>query len=58
MHHLAPMKSIPRPTSTSQGLDQANGQPVDVRMSLLPAVEVQFSVAPPVGSGLVGRSPR
>lgn len=46
MHHLAPMKSIPPPDADVGGLDQANGQPVDIRMSLLPPVEVQFSVPP------------
>ncbi|HSO37695.1 MAG TPA: hypothetical protein VLT33_34450 [Labilithrix sp.] len=49
MHHLAPMKSIPPPDVDVHGLDQANGQPVDIRMSLLPPVDVQFSVAPPSG---------
>ena len=47
MHHLAPMKSIPPPDVDISALDQANGQPVDIRMSLLPPVDVQFSVAPP-----------
>jgi hypothetical protein len=47
MHHLAPMKSIPPPDADVAGLDQANGQPVDIRMSLLPPVDVQFSIAPP-----------
>ena len=46
MHHLAPMKSIPPPDVDVAGFDQANGQPVDLRMSLLPPVEVQFSIAP------------
>ena len=49
MHHLAPMKSIPPPDVDVGGLDHANGQPVDVRMSLLPPVDVQFSIAPPSG---------
>ena len=49
MHHLAPMKSIPPPDVDVSALDQANGQPVDIRMSLLPPVDVQFSVAPPSG---------
>jgi len=49
MHHLAPMKSIPPPDVDVHGLDQANGQPIDTRMSLLPPIEVQFSVAPPSG---------
>jgi hypothetical protein len=49
MHHLAPMKSIPPPDADMAGLDQANGQPVDVRMSLLPPIDVQFSVPPPSG---------
>ncbi len=47
MHHLAPMKSIPPPDADVRGLDQANGQPVDLRKSLLPPIEVQFSVPPP-----------
>ncbi len=47
MHHLAPMKSIPPPDVDMGGLDQANGQPVDIRMSLLPPVDVQFSISPP-----------
>jgi hypothetical protein len=47
MHHLAPMKSIPPPDADVAGMDQANGQPVDIRMSLLPPVDVQFSIAPP-----------
>jgi hypothetical protein len=47
MHHLAPMKSIPPPDVDVSSLDQANGQPVDIRMSLLPPVDVQFSIAPP-----------
>jgi hypothetical protein len=47
MHHLAPMKSIPPPDVDVGGLDQANGQPVDIRMSLLPPTDVQFSIAPP-----------
>jgi hypothetical protein len=47
MHHLAPMKSIPPPDVDVSALDQANGQPVDIRMSLLPPVDVQFSIAPP-----------
>jgi hypothetical protein len=50
MHHLAPMKSIPPPDADVSALDRANGEPVDVRMSLLPPVEVQFSVAPPPSS--------
>ncbi|HEY8072922.1 MAG TPA: hypothetical protein VIF62_02400, partial [Labilithrix sp.] len=50
MHHLAPMKSIPPPDADVGGLDRsADGQAVDVRMSLLPPVEVQFSVPPPSG---------
>jgi len=49
MHHLAPMKSIPPPDADVGNLDVANGQPVDIRMSLLPPVEVQFSVPPPSG---------
>lgn len=49
MHHLAPMKSIPPPDVDVAGLDRANGEPVDIRMSLLPPVEVQFSVPPPSG---------
>lgn len=65
MHHLAPMKSIPPPDADVTGLDQANGQPVDVRMSLLPPVEVQFSVPPPsgplsspqMGNGVPGAAP-
>ena len=40
MHHLAPMKSIPPPDVDVHGLDQANGQPIDTRMSLLPPIEV------------------
>jgi hypothetical protein len=47
MHHLAPMKSIPPPDADVHGLDQANGQPVDIRMSLLPPEDIQFSVTPP-----------
>lgn len=47
MHHLAPMKSIPPPDVDISTLDRANGEPVDIRMSLLPPVDVQFSVAPP-----------
>ncbi len=47
MHHLAPMKSIPPPDADVHGLDLANGQPVDIRMSLLPPEDVQFSIAPP-----------
>jgi len=48
MHHLAPMKSIPPPDVDVSSLDSANGQPVDLRMSLLPPIEVQFSVPPSV----------
>ena len=47
MHHLAPMKSIPPPDADVHGLDLANGQPVDIRMSLLPPEDIQFSIAPP-----------
>ena len=47
MHHLAPLKSIPPPDVDVSGLDQANGHPVDIRLSLLPPVDVQFSIAPP-----------
>jgi hypothetical protein len=50
MHHLAPMKSIPPPDADESNLDRVNGQAVDVRMSLLPPVEVQFSVPPPSGA--------
>lgn len=57
MHHLAPMKSIPPPDADVGGLDTANGQPVDIRMSLLPPVDVQFSVPPP-SSGPPLSSPR
>jgi hypothetical protein len=49
MHHLAPMKSIPPPDVDISTLDQANGEPVDIRMSLLPPIEIQFSVPPPSG---------
>ncbi len=53
MHHLAPMKSIPPPDADVGGLDRsADGQAVDVRMSLLPPIEVQFSVPPPSGEVL------
>jgi len=52
MHHLAPMKSIPPPDADVGALDQANGQPVDLRMSLLPPIEVQFSVPPPSADSL------
>ena len=55
MHHLAPMRSIPPPDADVAGLDQANGQPVDIRMSLLPPVDVQFSIAPPP-SGPISQS--
>ena len=44
MHHLAPMKSIPPPDADVTGSITANGQPVDIRMSLLPPDDVQFSV--------------
>jgi hypothetical protein len=47
MHHLAAMKSIPPPDADVTGLDEANGQPVDIGMSLLPPVDVQMSVPPP-----------
>ncbi len=47
MHHLAPMKSIPPPDADVGGLDMANGQPVDIKNSLLPPMDVQFSIAPP-----------
>ncbi|AKV02940.1 Adenylate cyclase [Labilithrix luteola] len=51
MHHLAPMKSIPPPDADLSHLDQTNeGQPVDVRMSLLPPVDVQFSIPPSAAS--------
>lgn len=46
MHHLAPMQSIPPPEVDLAGLDQANGQPVDISMSLLPPLEVQMSIPP------------
>jgi hypothetical protein len=49
MHHLAPMKSIPPPEVSTSGLDQVHGHAVDVRMSLLPPEEVQFSLPPPSG---------
>lgn len=47
MHHLAPMKSIPPPDVDIRNLDQVNGEAVDVRMSLLPPVDVQVSIPPP-----------
>ncbi len=47
MHHLAPMKTVPPPDADMAGLDRANGQPVDIRLSLLPPIEIQFSLAPP-----------
>lgn len=50
MHHLAPMKSIPPPDVDIRNLDQVNGEAVDVRMSLLPPIEVQLSVSPPSSS--------
>lgn len=50
MHHLAPMKSIPPPDVDIRSLDNVNGQPIDLRKSLLPPIEVQFSVAPPPDS--------
>lgn len=51
MHHLAPMKSIPPPDVDVRNLDQVNGEAVDVRNSLLPPIEVQFSVPPPSAPG-------
>lgn len=58
MHHIAPMKSIPPPDVDVTGLDMANGEPVDIRMSLLPPIEIQFSVPPAApsvpGGGLAG----
>ncbi len=50
MHHLAPMKSLPPPDADVRGLDVVHGEPVDMRMSLLPPVEVQFSIGPPPAS--------
>lgn len=47
LHLLAPSASISPPAVDIGGLDQANGQPVDVRMSLLPPIDVQLSVPPP-----------
>lgn len=47
MHHIAPKKSAPPPQADESNLDVANGQPVDMRLSLLPPMEIQFSVAPP-----------
>jgi hypothetical protein len=52
MHHLAPMKSIPPPDADLSNLDRVDGNAVDVRMSLLPPVEVQFSLPPPSGEQL------
>lgn len=47
MHHLAPMKSIPPPSADESRLDRGgDGQPVDVRRSLLPPIDVSFSVPP------------
>lgn len=43
MHHLAPMKSIPPPDADLSNLDGAD---VDVRMSLLPPVDIVVSVPP------------
>lgn len=43
MHHLAPMKSMPPPEADVSGLD---GEQVDVRMSLLPPVDIVVSVPP------------
>lgn len=53
MHHLAPMKSIPPPDADEGNLDRVNGQAVDVHNSLLPPVDVQFSVPPPSNPGSV-----
>lgn len=46
MHHLAPMKSVPPPDVDVAGLDIANGEPIDIRMSLLPPIEIQMSIPP------------
>ncbi len=43
MHHLAPMKSLPPPDADESALD---GEQVDVRMSLLPPVDIVVSVPP------------
>jgi hypothetical protein len=46
MHHLAPMKSIPPPSADESRLDQGDGQPVDIKLSLMPPVDVAFSMPP------------
>ncbi len=47
MHHLAPMKSIPPPDADVSRLDGHDDFHVDVKMSLLPPVDIKVSVAPP-----------
>jgi hypothetical protein len=48
MHHLAPMKSIHPPDVDASNLDGAD---VDVKLSLLPPVDIVMSVAPGPPSG-------
>jgi hypothetical protein len=48
MHHLAPMKSIPPPSADESRLDQGDGQPVDIKLSLMPPVDIAFSAPPPM----------
>ena len=51
MHHLAPMKSIPPPDADVSRLDGHDDFQVDVKMSLLPPVDVAVSVPPMPPSG-------
>lgn len=53
MHHLAPMKSIPPPSADESRLDQGDGQPVDIKLSLMPPVDIAFSSPPPMSQPAV-----
>lgn len=46
LHQLAPAKSLPPPAADISRLDGYGDFQVDVRMSLLPPIEVQFSIPP------------
>jgi eukaryotic-like serine/threonine-protein kinase len=51
MHHLAPMKSIPPPDADVSRLDGHDDFHVDVKMSLLPPIDIQVSIPPPGSTG-------
>ncbi len=57
LHLLAPATSMSPPDVDVSALDRANGEPVDIRMSLLPPVDVQVSVPPASGDLSVHQTP-